>query len=66
MRTARQLNFHRVEDSKGATQKIHNKALLAVKRAAKENRRHGLAANIIRGNQVNQVAPGRKEAVVAT
>lgn len=47
-----QRSFTEIEDSDKAAQRIYKIARKAVKKAADENRKHGLAAIIIRGNQV--------------
>ncbi len=58
-------SFTEIEDSNKASQRIYKIARIAVKKAAKDNRKHGLPAIVIRGNQIFK-AEADKEHLIAT
>ena len=66
MHTANKSSFASVEDSRNAVSKLRKIAGAAVKLAAEENRKLGLAAIIIRNNQVIQIDSQKQEKVIAT
>jgi hypothetical protein len=65
-RLGRKANFTTVEDSGMAAVRLRKIASTAVRQAAHENRRHGLAAIVIRGNQVIKVDNNKIEEVLST
>jgi len=58
-------SFAQIEDSRNAIDKIRKIASAAVRMAADNNRQHGLAAIVIRANQVIKVKDN-SEQVIAT